>query len=308
MAIQLPNGWEFFYEDVCKKIKLLTACGIWTTDASTIFAWLGNLKKDEHKYIAAHILDRITFRTEKMIEGGYKLFLASNFRELASRFTCAEHDSIEEWFEILRSHPKGSHANIHLCSVSKIGDNGDSGSHMVRILTGELFNQNRTISPDRTPLYTLKNRFILIVDDFVGSGAQFKDFAEETGLREAAKNNYIVYAPALAYYRGLESIHQEDYGLHIMPLETLNKHEQFFQHDKGCMFCGDDLNVEPDVLETYKEMRLLDSNFGKGSWLGRDNASLSVVFQWGCPNQSLGIMWYEGGSEWNRLARRRGAQ
>ncbi len=308
MTIKLPIGWEFFYDDVCKKVKVLTGCGVWSTDASSVLAWLGNFQKDEHRYIAAHILDRVTFRTEKMIEGSYKLFIASIFREHSLKHCSAEHSSIEEWFEILRSHPKGNHTDINLCSVSKPGDNGDSGSHMVRILTGELFNQNRIISPEISPLDTLQNKVILLVDDFVGSGTQFKTFADEVALREAAKKNYIVYAPALAYYKGLTSIRQENYGIEIMPLEIINKNEQFFLHEDGCMFCGDDLNTEADVLQTYREMRNLDSSFGKSCWLGRDAASLSVVFQWGCPNQSLGIMWYEGSNQWSRLARRRGTQ
>lgn len=306
--MKLPDGWELFYDDICKKVKTITASGIWTTEGSTVLAWLGNLKEDQHKYIAAHILDRVTFRTEKMIEGGYKVFLASTFRELVLESDCIEHDSIEEWFDVLGSHPKRSHAHIKLCSVSKAGDNGDSGSHMVRILTGELLNENRSISPEKTPLAEYRNQIILLVDDFVGSGGQFSEFAEETNLREAAKNNFIIYAPALAYYKGLESIHQQNYGIQIRPLEVIRKNDQFFTYDEGCKFCGDDLNSEVDVLKVYKEMRGLDPNFGKGSWLGRERASLSVVFQWGCPNQSLGIMWYTGTNDWNRLARRRGSQ
>lgn len=306
--MKLPDGWEIFYDDICKKVKTITSSGIWTTEGSTVLAWLGNFTEDQHKYIAAHILDRVTFRTEKMIEGGYKVFLASTFRELVLERACIDHDSIGEWFDVLRSHPKGRHAHIKLCSVTKAGDNGDSGSHMVRILTGELFDGNRSISLEKNTLVGYKDQIILLVDDFVGSGRQFSEFAEEINLREAAKNNFIIYAPALAYYKGLESIRHQNYGIHVCPLEVIKKKDQFFTYDEGCKFCGDDLNSEADILKVYKEMRGLDPNFGKGSWLGREGASLSVVFQWGCPNQSLGIMWYTGKNEWNRLARRRGSQ
>ncbi|MDO8909529.1 MAG: hypothetical protein Q7W55_13645 [Pseudohongiella sp.] len=308
MKIKLPDGWEIFYDDVCRKVKTLTASGVWSADASVVLAWLANFKADEHRYIAAHILDRTTFRTEKMLEGGYKRFLATSFRETAMLHLGTSNINIRDWFEILREHPKGIHSNLLLCPVTKAGESGDSGNHIVRILTGELFNQHRTLSPFETPLSNQTNNLILIVDDFVGSGVQFKEFADKTNLKEAARNNKIVYAPAIAYYKGLQSIYEENYGIDIIPLEILGKSEQFFQHENGIKFCGDDINAEQDVLACYQEMRLLDPGFGRGGWLGRDRASLSVMFQWGCPNQSLGIMWYQGSNPWNRLARRRGAQ
>lgn len=308
MKIKLPDGWEVFYEDVCKKIKTLTASGVWSADASVVLAWLANFEKDEHRYIAAHILDRTTFRTEKMLEGGYKMFLATSFREIAQHHFSVGRIDIRDWFETLTAYPKGVHSKIHLCPVTQAGESGDSGNHIVRLLTGELFNQHRTFSPFDSPLSAQSGSLVLIVDDFVGSGVQFREFAEKTNLREAAKSNKIVYAPAIAYYKGLQSIKDENYGIDIFPLEILGKSEQFFQHENGIQFCGDDVNSEHDVLACYQDMRLLDPGFGRGGWLGRDRASLSVMFQWGCPNQSLGVMWYTGSNPWNRLARRRGTQ
>lgn len=306
--MKLPDGWESFYQDVCSKTKTLSSCDIWSMHPSTALAWLGNFTKDEHKYIAAHILDRVTYRSEKMIEAGYKSFLASTFREYVKNLQPIDHTSIEEWFKILKASPKKEHRNIKLCSVSKLGDNGDSGSQMVRLLTGDIFHQNRVLSPETNPLKNIDGQIILIIDDFVGSGEQFISFSEETGLREASKKNHIIYAPAIGYYKGLEEITRQDYGISLLPLETINDSERFFTHEAGAMFCGDDVNNEADVIECYKSMRGLSSSFNKGAWFGRDNESLCVIFQWGCPNQSLGMIWYDGGNGWEKLARRRGSQ
>jgi len=111
----------------------------------------------------------------------------------------------------------------------------------------------------------------------------------------------------MAYESGLNVIRDKNYGVTIFPLETVTAEEQFFTHKAGAMFGGDDINLEVDVLKHYHEMRQLDPLFQRRGWLGFDKASLCVAFQWGCPNQSLGVMWYAGGPTWNRLVRRRGA-
>lgn len=306
--MKLPEGWESFYEDVCNKIRALTATGVWTIEASTIFAWLGNFEKDEHRYIAAHILDRMTFRSEKMLEGAYKQFIASTFRERAQEKLRVAIENVENWMRALRNDPRQELNNIVICSVSKAGEHGESGSHIIRILTGDLFHENRVFSVDVEKLDSLENKLILIVDDFVGSGEQFDGFSEQSGLREAAKKNWIIYAPAVAYCKGIEQIFDKKYGIEIFPLEVIPESEQFFSHAEGDKFFGDDINCESEVLKCYHEMRQLDSTFAKGAWLGRKKASLCVAFQWGCPNQSLGVMWYRGTNGWRRLVRRRGAQ
>lgn len=306
--MNLPDGWENFYQDVCNKAKTLSSCEIWGMHSSTALAWLGNFTQDEHKYVAAHILDRITYRSDKMIEGSYKSFFASTFREYVKNRQFINHSSIEEWFEILKTPPKNAHRNIKLCSVSKLGDTGDSGSQMVRLLTGELIHQSRVILPESMALKSLEDQIILIVDDFVGSGEQFISFANETGLKEAAQKNHIIYAPAIGYYKGLREITERDFGISLIPLETIKETERFFSHSPGAIFCGDDVNSETEVIKCYQSMRTLRPSFGKGAWLGRNKESLCLVLQSGCPNQSLGIIWYDGGSDWKKLARRRGSQ
>lgn len=78
--MKLPDQWEFFYDDICSRVKLLSASGIWPFHQDSLTAWLGNFSKDEHKYIAAHILDRLIFRTEKMTESAYQTFFSTHFR------------------------------------------------------------------------------------------------------------------------------------------------------------------------------------------------------------------------------------
>ena len=310
----LPEGWEAFYKGVCDRTKALTKSGIWNTDASSMYAWLGNFSKDEHRYVAAHILDRLTFRTEKMTESAFRMYLSSVFREYCRSSLNKDQvgASVEEWLAILRDPKYISTNRIRLCSVSKAGEHGESGSHMVRILTGDLFSEKYVFPVDTHPLNSIQGHIILIVDDFVGSGDQFLKFAAHHKLSEAAKKNRIIYAPSIAYYKGIQNFKKLSYPITITPLEVLTKKEQFFSHEKGAKFFGDDVNSEAEVLNVYAEMRKLTPNFMRPGttqfWLGRDDASLCVGFQWGCPNQSLGMMWLEGDANWQRLVRRRGSQ
>jgi hypothetical protein len=304
----LPEGWEQFYDDVCRKVKILTKVGVWSSDASSMLAWLGNFEKREHKYIAAHILDRLTFRSEKMLESSYRLFLCSTFRNYVLEKTGQSAGSIQEWLSFLAASPREVMSDLLVCSVSKAGEHGESGSHMIRILTGELINEHRVFPIDTDSFSSVEGKVILIVDDFVGSGKQFSDFAEPRDISNASKKNHIIYAPAMGFEIGLENLKRKSYGIEIFPLEVVGEHERFFCHQPGAPFVGDDLNSESDVLKCYHEMRTLDKSFKKPNWLGRNKASLCVAFQWGCPNQSLGVMWFKGDGSWNRLVRRRGIQ
>jgi len=308
----LPEGWEAFYNGVYDRTKALTKSGIWNGDASSMLAWLGNFSQDSHRYVAAHILDRLTFRTEKMTEAAFRLYLSSIFREFCKDYSNPIGSNVEEWLAGLRNPSCPWTANIKLCSVSKAGEHGESGSHMIRILTGSVFSERHVFPIDTQRLDTVKGQIILIVDDFMGSGDQFMKFAKHHKLEIAAKQNHIIYAPSVAYYKGLENLASSSYKIKITPLEVVPKKEQFFSHEPDAKFFGDDVNTEADVLKVYREMQKLCSEFGKKGcdsvWLGWDNASLCVGFQWGCPNQSLGLMWLDGNSDWQRLLRRRGSQ
>lgn len=310
--MKLPEGWEAFYESVCARTKALTKTGIWNNDASSMFAWLGNFSEDTHKYVAAHILDRLTYRTERMTESAFRMYLSSMFREFCSNSSNQIGTNIEDWLAGLRTPYCSWTDKIKLCSVSKAGEHGESGSHLIRILTGSLFSEDHVFPVDTQKLHQIKGYIILIVDDFVGSGDQFIKFAKHHKLEIAAKHNCIVYAPSIAYYKGLENLASSKYDIKITPLEIVAKKEQFFSHEPNARFFGDDVNTEADVLKVYNDMRKLSKGFGKKScdsvWLGRDKASLCIGFQWGCPNQSLGLMWLDGDAEWKRLVRRRGSQ
>lgn len=308
----LPEGWEAFYIGVCDRTKALTKSGVWNGDASSMLAWLGNFSKDTHRYVAAHILDRLTFRTEKMTEAAYRMYVSSIFREFCKESSNPIGSSVEEWLTALRNPNSPWTKNIKLCSVSKAGEHGESGSHIIRILTGSMFSEKHIYPVDTRKLEAVKGYIILIVDDFMGSGDQFLKFAKHHKLELAAKNNHIIYAPSIAYYKGLENLAKSAFKIRITPLEVVSKKEQFFSHEPGAKFFGDDVNTESDIYNVYKEMRTLCPEFGKKAyddyWPGRDEASLCVGFQWGCPNQSLGLMWLDGDADWQRLVRRRGSQ
>jgi len=308
----LPEGWEAFYTGVCDRTKALTKGGIWNNDASTMLAWLANFQDDKQRYLAAHILDRLTFRTEKMTESAFRMYLSSTFREFCQNAKNPIGSNVEDWLSGLRTPRCPWTEKIKLCSVSKAGEHGESGSHMIRILTGSVFSEDHVFSVDTEKLCNIKGYIILIVDDFMGSGDQFIKFAEHHKLDVAAKHNHIVYAPSVAYYKGLENLATSKYKVKITPLEVVSKNERFFSHEPNARFVGDDVNSEADVLKVYNDMRNLCTEFrtsgSKRYWLGRDTASLCVGFQWGCPNQSLGLMWLDGNTDWQRLVRRRGSQ
>lgn len=305
--MKLPTGWEKFQEDVILKTRALSTTGIWNIDSDVIGAWLGNFQKSEHRYIALHILDRMIYRTAKMTESSYARFFATDFREYVQKDHGQCGKNIDDWMQGLKDKNCGWAKNILLCSVSMRHENGESGSEIVRMLSGDLLSESRILTLNSVGLTAVRNKTILIVDDFVGSGDQFSRFAKAARLTDGAKQNRIIYVPAMAYYKGAEKIMEANYGMDFQALEILTKQDQFFTFDPGAPFCGDDQNSEGDVIACYREMRKLTPTVPEPYWFGRDKSGLCVGFQSGCPNQSLGIMWSDG-LKWHRLLRRRGSQ
>ncbi len=306
--MKLPEGWDAFYESTLSKTKTLIKNQVWLLDWTSTQAWMANFSVDVHRYLAAHMLDRLIYRSERMAESSFRFFFSTEFYDLA--LTASQRKDIDTimWLKELKNPYSALTKDVVICPVLKSIESGESGGEIARLLTSDLVPEKKIHPISHQSLDELEGKMILLVDDFVGSGRQFIEFAEKTNLKLASSKNEIVYAPLMAFYKGIDNINKKDFGVKVKPLELVTDSERFFTHKEGAFFCGDGINSESEVINTYREMCKLDANFHKKFWMGDDNASLCVAFQWGCPNQTLGAMWYDGGDDWSKLLRRRGSQ
>lgn len=305
--MKLPSEWKVFARYVMGNIQTYCDSQIWTKQYNDYVAWLNNFKgNDLDFYVALHLLDSLIFRSNAMVESSYCRFLNLDLRSfLVDHQIINRSVSIKTWRSNLQ---KGSRKpkNLYFSGVKLKNDKGDSGEHIVRILSGNIVSQRLFVGRDELSGISTHGSVIVLVDDFAGSGDQFISYANEINLSSLSDLHTIVYAPFMAIPAGVERIKKDLPKISIMPLETLGQECGFF-YQEGSHFKNDMNNSANDFKQHIISMK---SRYAGSlpDWLGRDNSSLCVAFEWGCPNQTFPILWMQyspSHERWQPLFRRR---
>jgi len=304
--MKTPKDWERYQSQMLRKFETLCDSNIWHLTTDNIYYWLANFKKNrEHEYLAYEMLDSMTHRNKLAIEASYHRFLVSEFRHITREFDKTVPSEIDTWLEQLSSKEGFPTNNVRLSPVRMQSDMGDSSQSVVRLLNSKLISEQRKLILDENSYKTVKGYLILLVDDFAGSGNQFGKFAKKIQLNRLKENNTIIYAPAMGMSAGVEKI-KTNWGIEVFPLESVNKSHSIFEGSNTDQFRNNNNNTIKEALQCYDDMKNAYGYVG-GSWLGYKKAKLVLSFDWGCPNQTLGIFW-DGKNfdrDWNVLLTRR---
>jgi hypothetical protein len=129
---------------------------------------------------------------------------------------------------------------------------------------------------------------IVFLDDLLGTGRQFHEFADHYTLAEHARERKLVYAPLMACEKGLKHLADKCPWLIVHPIESLGEDHRFFRASsrEASMWAHDDANKIEDVREHIR--RLCKRNDIKD----RDKYSLdlTVAFEHGVPNNSVSLL------------------
>lgn len=298
--MQLPENFEQFKSVVLEKIRTYCDSKIWPFPFEKFCGWLNNFDDPLDEYVALQILDSLIVRSKAMAISSYSKLLSCEIRQFIANETEINPGSINLWRKNLK---QGSlNSNIRFAPVRLKKDQGESGSSIYRMLSDLI----------STELYALSNakktpEIIILVDDFLGSGDQFSDFATEFDLSKKLDSSIVVYTPLMALECGIETISLKYPKLKIIPAECLTKPDLLFSDDDEEQFRNDPLNTVADVRGHLESMKIKYAP-KVSNWLGYKNHTAPVSFEWGCPNQAPSILYIEYSSEkdtWNRLFNRR---
>ena len=140
------------------------------------------------------------------------------------------------------------------------------------------------------------NKFVLVVDDFVGSGFQvskeIKQFlkANKTSarVREAMMQRRLVYVPLWAFVTGVQNLKDELPFLRVEPVALLDDSDQVFAAGAEIF----DSDEERKIAEAF--CRHIGEQLYRDYPLGWDNLQAAVVFPDTVPNATLPILWCSG--------------
>lgn len=304
--MQIPNDWEKYKQDKVRKFKTLSETKVWHLAIVDIHYWLANFKDNkEHQYLAYEMLDSVTHRNKCSVEAAYSRFIVSDFRRLAIDGGYSDYLNIDDWVDKLSGRKGFDGDSIRLAPVSFETDAGDSSQSVIRLLNSKLAHENKKLIIDENTHESTKDKLILLVDDFLGSGSQFKKYAKKMNLESLCENNRVVYAPAMGMKKGVDKINGK-WGLDVIPLETITESHSIFYGDASDQFRNNNKNTIKEALECYEDMRST-YNYKGSYWFGYKTAKLIISFDWGCPNQTLGVFWDHKNfdCEWNNLLTRR---
>jgi len=160
---------------------------------------------------------------------------------------------------------------------------------------------------DNSTVVEGRERFVLFVDDFVGSGLQaaglarafVKSCADRPKVREALDQQRVAYLSLLAYRDGLASLTDEvGDSLMVETVEELDETDQAFAPEAEIFESEDDRSVAEAMC------REIGSQLFPDNPLGWEDLQSLVVFPDSVPNATLPIFWRSGtvdGLPWKAL-------
>jgi hypothetical protein len=142
----------------------------------------------------------------------------------------------------------------------------------------------------------------LFIDDFLGTGEQFCDFAQYFKLSASLRDCYAVYAPLVAHKAGVAEAEKCVPGLRIVAAEVIDDSYSLFSEESP--WFGDGVN-SPRVAREFYEGLLARAQFPikREALRGYGKLSLAYAFSHATPDNCLPIIWSEG-RDWKPLLER----
>ncbi|MBI2847329.1 MAG: ATP-binding protein [Chloroflexi bacterium] len=195
--------------------------------------------------------------------------------------------------------------------VSYVDGVGKSGAHFARLYADEVQIYVANVIEKSQLAPTLKSRTnvqaIVFIDDFVGTGqtaiSNLKTLHTELEGLLQEKNIRMVFVTLVACLDGwtrlqmaVEKLSQK---IEVHACEVLDESSKCFT-ESSSMF-----RTAPERIFARETATKYGSRLEKKRPLGYDNLQMAVVFEYGCPNNSLPILWKESPKErWRPLFKR----
>ncbi len=299
--MNIPDDAEQFIESVLNTTKQLIELGFWDVERSRLDSWWKQFCGVEEEFFAACLLDRVIFRSRPQFEAALRSLFRSNLNR--SIFKDKHDGYLVDTLSSRSNEPK-----IRLVPVICESDPPTkSGPLVIRRLQRILrLNPKWMCWPWQASDAVEKEGVdtVIFVDDFLGSGGQFKTFFDQWQFGEPGMSKVrFFYAPVVAHEKGIDHLSTELPRLRIAYIESLGSRQQFFSDETW-----DDMShgsvTALDAKNWYLEFARKRKIAGrKIDPLGYEKLELTYGFSHSTPNNSLPILWSTS-ANWNPLLER----
>ena len=290
MALQVPPGQETFYDDVVHRFRQLLHKGIITgIDPIRLNNWLANFVTDEDKYVAAHLLNGLTYRSDAMVKSSFQHLAHCELPQILRSRGVMAFEDLEAFDRVLSE--GGDNSPLRFVAVDGTFEKtpGKSGAVVIRAFKRHLqVSKALLCRPERLIDLPASVKALIFIDDLVGTGQQFETFATHYELAKYEKQCALVYCPLLAFNGGLARLAKALPWLEMHPVETLDESHQFFRA------CASDATIwGVDEANKVQDVRNHVADLCKRNAVPprtRHCLDLVVAFEHAVPNNSVPML------------------
>lgn len=305
--------------EIIGKIKFLKKHALINIDLDRLEWWIGNFRSNNiHRFFSLVVLDSLIYRNYDMLNKSILRCLIKDIKPIYEELYNVEFTVIE-WIEKLKLDKT---LQIKFYGVNK--DSTIQSSNIILRNLHDIVNNSHLIDNDNKLSNIIHSKqLIVILDDIIGSGKQFsKYFKKLVQAHPELDENKLIYVPLMATQKGIDKIKRSksfvnkpikifpceiiDLEKHILGSDTISKFKKIF-----------DFESDYDFLALFLDMNQ-DFPFIKSNWLGWDEAKLAIINEWGCPNQTVAMVYHDeneiptstitGDNSYFYLSKRRGCQ
>jgi len=300
-SFRVPKDGPVFFDAIVERSHKLIQHGIWEgLHITKLRTWLANFQTDEERYFAACVLDSLIYRShEQTVALTNQLFqriLPDLLRLDPPPVHSASLDRLRQEIAILDP-------GVRLVPV--VTDNNPptkSGYIVARLLRRHLRISDRWIIQPHTVGEHIAAgvRVFLFIDDFLGTGQEFEDFASWVRLGNHLPQIYGAYLPLVAHERGIENLRNKFSDLRIRPVEILDVSNNLFDSTAHCF--DDGINTSEAAKLFYYDLLMRKGiHIPSEHACGYGNLGLVYGFSHAVPDNSLPILWWSKTPGWTPL-------
>lgn len=302
MAFYVPEKQVGLFEEVERRFRLLLTKNIVTGISEMQFdKWLSNLLTEEDRYLAARLLENLTFRSEQMvgsaIEHILQCILPGELRRLGIPIA-----SVDDFVLSLAARCKGGTIRFVEVDDPKGKLPGKSGAVVMRELhrLGGV-DKSWTCLSSAISSQSADVKCLVFIDDMLGTGKQMETYYQAHDLRKVSAKHGLIYCPLAAFESGLNHLADKCPWLRVCPVEVFGESHRFFrcEAERTQVWAIDHTNTVADVRA---HMASLCQRGGIGA-PAQFALELLVGFNHATPNNTLPIM-YVSSPTWHNLLTR----
>jgi len=260
-----------------------------------------NFSTPTERYFAATILDALIYRSEKQTFSLMEALFQRALPDLLRQHPPSK-PAPESWIDCLRAPVTSANQPIRLVPVIKTNDSpAKSGPALCRLYRRHLgLEQNWMIWPWQIAAFRAAGiTQFLFIDDFLGTGEQFCEFADHFTLSTHLHDCYAVYGPLVAHRDGITAIRKHSPAFHISAVEIIDQSYSLFADDSR--WFQDSTNTPSMALAFYDNLVTRASlPIRPDALRGFGNLSLTYAFNHATPDNCLPLLWCES-ANWKPL-------